>query len=171
MSVPTPQEPEGNFVHEGRFEGLEPFRQKVRDLLWLAARQGCEELILCDPDFEDWPLGERQVIESLQAWAKAGRRLTLMAGRYEGLMRRDARFVSWRQMWDHLLTCRKAPLVGSTDLPSVIWSPSWVLQRLDLHRCTGVCTADAQKRALLNELLRERLKHSSPGFPASTLGL
>ncbi len=171
MIGPASQEPGAPFALEGRFEGLEPFRQKVRDLFALAARDGCEELILCDPDFEAWPLGERQVVEALQAWARAGRRMMVLASRYDLLMRRDARFVRWRQMWDHLLVCRKASVAGSAELPSLLWSPSWALQRLDLQRCTCVCTADAQKRALLSELLRERLKHSIPGFPASTLGL
>ena len=35
-----------------------------------AAREGWREIILSDANFHDWPLGERAVVESLQAWAQ-----------------------------------------------------------------------------------------------------
>ena len=40
-------------------------------------------MVLCDATFEDWPLGERAVAESLQAWSRTGRRMTLLARGYE----------------------------------------------------------------------------------------
>ena len=61
----------------GRFEGRVAFQQLVRDALACAAREGWPELILSDASFHDWPLGERAVADSLQDWARAGRRFVL----------------------------------------------------------------------------------------------
>ena len=51
---------------------------------------------LSDANFHDWPLGERAVVESLQAWARSGRRMTLRARTYDEVICRHARFVRWR---------------------------------------------------------------------------
>lgn len=156
----------------GRFEGREVFQQLVRDALAGAAREGWPELMLCDADFHDWPLGERAVVESLQQWARSGRRLTLIAAGYGELVRRHARFVQWRVRWDHVITCRRAGAADPQDLPSAIWSPNWVLQRHGPLRCVGVAGAEPERRVLLREALLEWVERkSAPGFPASTLGL
>lgn len=157
----------------GRFEGREAFQQLVRDALACAAQQGWRELILCDADFHDWPLGERAVAESLQQWARSGRRLTLLAADYGELQRRHARFVQWRVRWDHIIVCRRAAGVADPqDLPSAIWSPHWVLQRHDPLRSRGVTGSEPERRVLLRETMAEWLERRSvPGFPASTLGL
>ena len=90
----------------GRFAGRVDFQQLVRDALARAAQEGWRELILCDPDFADWPLGERAVAESLAAWSATGRRCTLMACRFDDLAVRHARFVSWRRTWTHIIEAR-----------------------------------------------------------------
>ena len=56
----------------GRFEGRNDFQQIVRDALACAAREGWREIILSDASFDDWPLGERAVAESLQTWSGLG---------------------------------------------------------------------------------------------------
>ena len=70
---------------EGRLEGRRAFADLVRAALAAAAREGWPHIVLSDPDFEDWPLGERAVIESLNAWAGRGRRIQLLAQGYERL--------------------------------------------------------------------------------------
>ncbi|MBX9935953.1 MAG: hypothetical protein K2Y10_05115 [Burkholderiaceae bacterium] len=161
-----------HFLPQGRFQGREAFQQLVRDALATAAAEGWREIILSDADFHDWPLGERAVVESLQAWAGRGRRMTLLACQYDDVVRRHARFVQWRRTWDHLLTCRRSAAADRLDVPSVVWSPGWVLQRLDPERCNGVTGAEPERRVLLRETLNEWLHNkSSPGFPATTLGL
>lgn len=156
----------------GRFHGREEFLQLVRDALACAAREGWSEIVLSDSTFHDWPLGERAVVESLQAWAKAGRQCTLLAGSYDDVVRRHARFVRWRGTWSHIITCRRAASANPLDLPSAIWSPHWVLHRLDPERCAGVTGVEPERRLLLRESLNEwLLRKSSPGFPATTLGL
>jgi hypothetical protein len=156
----------------GRFEGREAFRQRVRDALACAAREGWPELVLSDVNFHDWPLGERAVCESLQQWSRGGRRCTLLAIDYSEVLRLHARFVHWRRRWDHIIVCRQAGSAAPQELPSALWSPAWALQRLDPARCIGVTGREPERRVLLRAELGEWLENkSTPGFPASVLGL
>ena len=155
----------------GRFEGRVAFQQLVRDALDCAAREGWKEITLSDATFEDWPLGERAVVDSLQAWATRGRRMTLLARRYDAVLRQHARFVTWRQTWGHLIECHACAAADPLELPSAIWSPGWVMLRLDPVRSIGQTGDEPSRRLLLKESLGEWIGKSSPGFPASTLGL
>lgn len=155
----------------GRFEGRKDFQQLIRDALARAAQEGWRELILSDPDFADWPLGERAVSESLRAWSSSGRRCTLLACRYEELAVRHARFVTWRRAWSHIIEARACPSADPLELPSAIWSPGWVMQRLDPERCNGYSGPEPERRLLLKESLQEWLARSGPAFAATTLGL
>lgn len=156
---------------DGRFEGLVAFQQLVRDALAGAAQRGWRELVISDASFEDWPLHERAVAESLQAWSRSGRKLTMLAARYDAVVRNQARFVTWRQRWDHIIVCRVCRHRDPQDFPSAIWSPEWTMRRLDLVRTTGVCSMAADRRTRIREELDELLVNSTPGFPATTLGL
>ncbi len=155
----------------GRFSGREDFQQIVRGALAQAARQGWREIILSDADFADWPLGERAVSEALQDWSASGRRCILLARRYDEVVRRHARFVAWRRTWSHIIEARACPAADALELPSAIWSPGWVMQRLEPERCTGVSGAEPERRLLLRESLNQWLQKSSPSFAATTLGL
>lgn len=166
MDVNQPQA-----LASGRFSGREAFEQRVRDALAHAAREGWQELILSDATFEDWPLRERAVLESLHAWAKPGRRMTLLATRYDEVMRNQARFVSWRQTWGHLLDCRVCRAASAADFPSAIWSRNWFMHRQDPPRSIGSCGHDPERSVQLREMLDEKIRVSVPGFSASTLGL
>lgn len=155
----------------GRLSGREAFGQLVRDALAAAAREGWKEIILSDATFEDWPLHERAVLESLQAWSRAGRRMTLLATRYDAVQRCHHRFVVWRQTWSHIIECRQCRGADPLDFPSAIWSPAWVMQRIEPRHSVVVCSRAAEQRVQLQELLQEWLHKSSAGFPATTLGL
>ncbi|AVS87821.1 hypothetical protein C8238_05755 [Paracidovorax avenae] len=155
----------------GRFEGRSDFGGGVRAALACAAREGWQELVLCDFDFHDWPLGDREVEASLHAWAARGRRMTLLAAQYDEVVRRHARFVRWRATWDHIVECRKVPARERQELPGVLWSGRWVLQRLDPERCTGVAGGEPERRVQVRQVLDEWLRRSTPAFPATTLGL
>ena len=155
----------------GRFAGREAFQQLLRDTFAVAAAEGWKEIIIADASFSDWPLRERAVVESLTAWAKSGRRLTMLAVRYDSLMRDQPRFVTWRKTWGHIIECRQCRNEDPLDFPSALWSPVWVMQRLDPIRCTGTSGTEPVRRVHLRELLDEKIRGSSPGFPASTLGL
>jgi hypothetical protein len=155
----------------GRFAGRKAFQQLVREALACAAREGWREMILSDANFEDWPLGERAVAQSLEEWSATGRQCTLLARRYDDVVRRHARFVTWRKTWSHIIEARACASADPLELPSAIWSPGWVLQRLDHKSCSGVTGNEPERRLLLRDSLQEWLKKSSPSFPASTLGL
>ena len=154
-----------------RFEGREDFRQLLRDALARGAREGWREIVLADPDFEDWPLGERAVAESLQAWSAGGRKMVLLARGYDGVLRQHARFVQWRRQWSHIVTALACPGADRLDQPSALWSPAWVLERRDPDRCNGYCGSEAERRVALRERLDEWLLKATPAFAATTLGL
>lgn len=166
-----PQPVAQTILPTGRFSGRSEFADLVRAALSAAAAQGWHEMIWCDDDFDDWPLGERAVIDSLHGWARTGRKLTLVARRYDGVVRRHARFVTWRQSFSHLIDCRASRSATGDPLPSALWSPHWVFERLDLAHSTGVAGSEAARRVALKERLGELLSHSTPAFAATTLGL
>ena len=161
----------GEPLPTGRFSGREAFEALVRNALACAAREGWPEIILCDATFEDWPLRERSVVESLQAWSKTGRRMVILATRYDEVIRHHARFVSWRTTWGHIINSRVCRSKAPSDFPSAIWSPGWALHRIDPVRSVGVCGQDRERRVHLKETLDELLRNSSPGFASTTLGL
>jgi hypothetical protein len=166
MESETPQP-----LASGRFTGPTAFAQLVRDALGCAARDGWKEIILSDATFEDWPLRERSVVESLQAWAASGRHLIMLATRYDEVIRHHPRFVSWRKTWGHIIDCRVCRVAAPADFPSALWSRDWFLQRVDPQRSIGVCGIERERSVALKEVLDEKMRNSSPGFPTSTLGL
>ena len=170
MNAPHTPGQAGNLL-EGRFEGRSEFGDLVRDAFGQAAAQGWREMIWCDTDFDDWPLGERSVVSALQAWAHTGRKLTMLAKKYDPIIRRHARFVAWRQTFSHLVECRVTGGGAADVLPSALWSPGWVFERLDVERCSGFAGSETIRRVALKERLQERLLKSAPGFAATTLGL
>lgn len=164
----------------GPFDGPSEFRRYIRQALCCAARQGWRELILCDPDFHDWPLGELDMLDVLDTWASAGgaaagrspRRCLLLAGDFESVRVRHPRFAQWRVRWGHLIECRLLAARNTSDVPSVLWAPGWSLQRRDVERNRGVASSDPQQCLMLHEMLREWIAGKSrPGFPATILGL
>lgn len=156
---------------EGRFSGRVEFTDLIRQAFAVAAVQGWREIILCDLSFDDWPLGERVVVQALNDWSKAGRRLTVLARNYDQVMRRHTRFVTWRQTWAHIVECRASAPKSADELPSALWASGWGFERLDRERCRGVAGSEVARRVSLSERLNEHLLKSLPAFPASTLGL
>lgn len=156
---------------EGRFSGRTEFIDLIRQAFGAAARQGLREIIICDADFEDWPLGERAVTQALGDWSRSGRKLTMLARHYDAITRRHPRFVTWRRTWSHIVECRASASGPNEALPSAMWTPAWVFERLDLQHSTGMSGFEAARRVALKERLNERLLKSVPAFPATTLGL
>ncbi|MEJ7686736.1 MAG: hypothetical protein WKG52_06935 [Variovorax sp.] len=168
-----PNEDQGSNIAlpEGAFEGRHAFHAHLRAALAAAARQNWREIVLSDPDFIDWPLGERDVADALQAWSTNGRSFVLLAQRFSVFDREHARFVHWRRMWSHIVACRACDGPGLPQVPSGIWTPSWFLLRIDPARGRGVCGGEPAARRALRERLDECVRHAKPAFPASTLGL
>lgn len=156
---------------EGRLQGRLLFADLVRQSLATAAAEGWPRLVLCDNDFADWPLGERAVVASLQAWARRGRVLQML-GRDLGLLRlQHPRFVQWRVAWAHLVEVRACGSASADEWPSVIWSPVWTLERIDVTHSVVVASRDARRQVALAERLDHWWHKSSPSLPPTTLGL
>ena len=156
---------------EGRIAGRGEFTEVIRQAFAAAGVEGWREIILSDPDFDDWPLGERGVTQALNDWSKAGCKLMMMAGSYDTVLGRHARFAVWRRTWAHMVECRASVATPAGRIPSAFWSPSWTFERVDVQRCIGVAGSDVVRRVALKERLNEQLLNSSPAFPASVLGL
>ncbi|MES2978160.1 MAG: hypothetical protein V4731_07040 [Pseudomonadota bacterium] len=160
---------EACLLPEGRFEGREAFTGLVRQVFAVAAAQRWKQLVVCDPDFDDWPLGEAVVASSLNDWARGGGRLVMLAARYDMVARKHHRFVHWRGTWAHQIECRRLP--GLDGGGSLMLAPVWVAERLDTERSTGICSHHAARRVAVQERVAGWLPRSSPAFPATILGL
>ncbi|WP_439517245.1 hypothetical protein [Hydrogenophaga sp.] len=156
---------------QGRMEGHALFVDVVRQALATAAAEGWSRIVLCDVDFADWPLGEREVVASLHDWSARGRTLQLIARDYRDLRERHPRFVQWRVTWSHLVEAHACANAALGELPSAVWSPGWTMERLDPARGTLLASHDAARRVALRERLNLWWQKGTPAFPASTLGL
>lgn len=171
MEATETGEDRGGEALKGPFSGPKAFAQTIRAALAQAAQENWPSMVWSDANFEEWPLGERAVSESLHAWAGSGRQLLLLARNYDSVIRYQPRFVTWRKTWDHIIECRVCKNIDASELPSALWSPHWAMRRLDMVRSTGVADLEPARRVLLKEELDECLRQSSPGFSATTLGL
>ena len=156
---------------EGRLQGRHAFADLVRQAMASAASQGWNHLVLSDPDFADWPLGERSVIESLTAWAGRGRRIQFLARDFGRMRELHPRLVQWRVTWSHIVEAHACRQVAGGELPSAIWSPQWTMERLDIDHCVMVASRSPDRRAALQERLHACWQQGSPSFAATTLGL
>jgi len=156
---------------EKAFSGPTEFAQCVRGMISAAAEQGWHHMVWSDATFEDWPLRERAVVEALNAWAGPGRKLTLLAKRYQQVTLLHPRFVEWRSVWSHLVDCRVVKHLDDSEMPSALVGPEWFLHRRDVTRSVGTGSRNPRSRVDMTERLAECLRQSSPGFPATTLGL
>ena len=148
------------------------FHDALRDALAEVARVGSRELLLADPDFADWPLGERAVLEALTQWAQAHRRLTLIAASFDEVPRRHARFVEWRRTWAHVIECRSNTEIETQAFPTMLLAPGLLAVRLvDRVHVRGSITRDAADLLRWREMLDELLQRSEAAFPATLLGL
>ncbi len=151
---------------EGRFEGREAFADLVRRAVTLLARAQWTPVVFCDPDFSDWPLGERTVVEGLHAWSGRGREARWLAREFRTLREQYPRLVQWRATWSHIVEARACP-----EPPSAIWTPLWILERIDPERCVMVATTDPVRRNELRERIDACWERGQPAFPATVLGL
>jgi peptidyl-tRNA hydrolase len=156
---------------EGVFSGRKDFQQLIRSAIAQAAAEGWREMIWFDLNFSDWPLGERSVEADLQAWSETGRKLTIVAKRFDTLIAAHHRFVAWRKQWSHIIEARAVSSASDEEFPSLILAPDWAMHRLQPALCKGVAGYTAKRRVDLRELTQEWLAISSPSFPSTTLGL
>ena len=167
----NPEDDASQALPSGQFSGPLEFAERIRSALECAGREGWRQMVWCDDNYDDWPLREKAVTESLHAWAGSGRKLILMARSFSAIERNQPRFVDWRVRWDHIIECRVCRPRAGSEVLSVLWSPHWFMHRIDPERSRGVSSYETQTRVSLQEELEELRKQGSPGFPATRLGL
>lgn len=148
------------------------FHDALRRAFAQAADAGCREILLCDDDFSDWPLGERRVVEDLTRWAASHRSLTVVARHFDEVVRRHARWVEWRRNWSHIVQCRVNNELEAGQMPVMFLAPGATSVRVvDAEHHRGVLSHDKADAIVWREALDAVLQRSEESFPATQLGL
>lgn len=148
------------------------FQNAVRGALAEAALVGCREIWLVDDDFSDWPLGERAVVDDLTHWASMHRSFTIVARSFDEIARQQARWVSWRRQFSHVVHCRTNNDLESGQMPCILLVPGLMSVRLhDRVHYRGVASREVADAVQWRELIDAVLQRSEDSFPATTLGL
>lgn len=155
-----------------KIDSRKQFQAAVRAAIERAEATGAGEMIFADADFDDWPIDERAVVETLARWSSASRKLTLIAGSFDALARRAPRFVAWRQQWSHIVSCRIQDEIDAEQVPTLLWVAGQVTVRLDDRlRRRGIVSTQAVDQVAAREAIDALLQRSIEAFPATTLGL
>ncbi len=155
-----------------RISSRSDFHAAVRAALAEAAAEGWREICLCDPDFADWPLGESGLIASLTQWARAPRRLTVLALNFDELSRRHPRFVNWRRQWAHVAQCRSLQELQAGGVPVLLHVTGVLtLRLLDPLRLQGSVSRLPSDILQAGEMIDAISQRSVEAFPATALGL
>ncbi len=170
MNKPAPPD-ESPALPVGRFQGRQQFADLVRQGIEMAATKAWSPLVFCDADFEDWPLGESSVVQSLQEWAGQGRHIRFLARDYQKLRERHPRLVQWRVQWSHLVEAHVWSSAGEGEVPSALWTPNWCVERVDPIRCVMVASAERARVLGMRERIDSAWQRGRPGFAATVLGL
>ena len=148
------------------------FLDAVRTAFTRAEEHGAREIVLVDPNFADWPLNERAVIDSLSRWVDSGRLLVVIAHSFEELARRQLRFVEWRRQWAHVVQCRNDPELEAEQIPTLLLvSGHSCVRVLDRLRYRGTVSKRPVDLTECRETVDALLQRSVEAFPVTTLGL
>ncbi len=148
------------------------FHEAVRAGLAQAADAGADEICMVDANFDDWPLNDRAVVETLGRWALSRRKLVVFAHSFDELARTAPRFAAWRRQWSHIVQCRSDPDLEAQQVPTLLLVPGEVSVRLmDPVRYRGVVSGRAADQVECRETIDALLQRSVEAFPPTTLGL
>ena len=148
------------------------FHGAIRSAITRAAETGAPEICIVDPDFDDWPLNERAVVDALARWASSRHKLVVFGKRFEEMPRRHSRFVEWRRQWSHIVHCRTDEDIEADALPTLLVVPGAVSVRLlDRVRYRGIASDRPVDLVEAKEAVDALLQRSTEAFPATTLGL
>lgn len=148
------------------------FHEALKEAFGLVADKGCREVFLADPNFAEWPLGERAVIDSLTRWAYAHRKLVLLSESFEEFPRRHARWTEWRRQWSHVVECRTVDEADVGQLKGLFLAPGILTLRvLDAEHYRATLSFDPADGVRIRDALDALLQRSEEAFPVTTLGL
>jgi hypothetical protein len=148
------------------------FQECIRLALIEAADRGGREMLMVDEDFNDWPLGEPEVVDSFARWAMPHRRLVVVASQFDDLVRRHPRWVAFRRTYAHVVDCRVHDEADGGNLPALLHVSDVIAVRMsDTVHWRGRLSRDRTDLLRWKEQVDALLQRSSPSFPATTLGL
>ena len=148
------------------------FAAAVRGAFAAAEQGGAREILIVDPDFADWPLNEKAVIDSLSRWVDSHRTLVVLAHSFDELARRQLRFVERRRQWAHVVRCRNDPELEAEQIPTLMLVPEHTCVRLlDRVRCRGTVSNRPVDLTDCRQSIDALLQRSVEAFPVTTLGL
>lgn len=158
---------------EGTIDGWRDFADRVcAALAWGAARS--LGLVLSDPDFRSWPLGDRAVVGAMQHWAlsQKGQRLTVLLADAESIPRHHPRWLIWRRDWAHRVSVHQADAGQVSEVPTMLLLGQELgLRVLEPLRGRGIWTRDPSTLSRWREDIDAILQRSHPALPVTTLGL
>lgn len=145
-------------------------------VLWAlrtALARPSRRLLLVDPDFTGWPLGQVAVLTALQSWLQLPqRRLVLLADDYSEVPRQHPRFVAWRRDWAHAVQTWSLPRDASVVLPSLLLDDGPLcLLRLSSSPLRATAMLDAHEARRWRVQVDGFLQQSEAAFPVHTVGL
>ena len=148
------------------------FLDAVRTAFTQAEEHGARKIVVVDPNFADWPLNERTVIDSLSRWIDSSRLLVVIAHSFDELARRQLRFVEWRRQWAHVVQCRNDPELEAEQIPTLLLvSGHSCVRVLDRLHYRGTVSNRPVDLTECRETVDALLQRSVEAFPVTTLGL
>jgi sugar/nucleoside kinase (ribokinase family) len=148
------------------------FLDAVRNAFTRAEQHGARQIVLVDPNFADWPLNERSVIDALSRWVDSSRLLVVMAHSFDELARRQLRFVEWRRQWAHVVQCRTDPDLEAEQIPTLLLVAGHSCVRVvDRIRFRGTVSNRPVDLTESRDTVDALLQRSVEAFPVTTLGL
>lgn len=157
----------------GRIDGWRDFTDRVRTAL-AAGTDAAADWRLSDPDFAQWPLGERAIVEALQqaVVAHPKTRFTLLACQFDAFPRRHPRWLAWRLPWQHRVHCFQVTEEDAPRLqPMLLWPGRLGLRLLDGASGRGVWSTDVATLHVWQDDFDVISQRSTEAMPGTTLGL
>lgn len=149
------------------------FRAAVRASVDAAIARGTRSLLFVDPDFAGWPLDDPGLLNALAGWLRQpGRRLTLLADRFERIVRDHPRFTHWRPAWSHAVDTRRPDEITATGLETLLLDDGpTVLTLWERNPPKGRARQDAAVAAEARDRIDAPLQRSEADWPVRPLGL
>lgn len=149
------------------------FRAALAQALDAALARGTRTLLLVDPDFAGWPLDDASLLERLTGFLRRpGRRLTLLAARFDRVEARHPRFAAWRATWSHAVDARSPDDEPPGALePLLLDDGPTVLHCWSTDPLRGRALQDAHQAAAARDRIDACVQRSTAAWPLRPLGL
>lgn len=149
------------------------FSAGVQAALAAAVARDSRTLLWVDPDFSLWPLDHPAVLDSLGPWLRRpGRRLVMLAERFDRIERAHPRFTQWRTPWSHAIDARAPEEAIGVALPTLLLDDGPTLLTLwERDPPRGRASRHAAEAAAAREQIDAVLQHSVSAWPIKPLGL